>query len=193
MKKIIKRSLLAIFIPLLLTSCYSTYSVYKGNVHEQAVGKTKNEILRSYGVPNQIISDGAGGEVLVYENYTQTTVTSTNSDTKGGSSSIAGLTYRRNGAVIQSETKGGSSTSTRTVSQTSLNKTFCNLYVGPDNVIYDYNTNYGAEYNYFSCFNRKKTWIAVGVSCLAIWPAFITVPWAIIAQKKAKKNSVICD
>lgn len=182
-----------VFIALLMTSCYSTYSVYTGNVHQQAIGKTKNEILKSYGVPNQVISDAAGGEVLVYENYTQTTITGSNSYSEDRSLSNGGVTYRRNGAVIQSESNGRATSSTRTVSQTSIDKTYCNIFINEKGVVYETKANYGDEYEYYLCFDRYKTWLLVGVSCLPILPAIVTVPWAIIAQKKAKKNGEICD
>lgn len=175
-----------------MTSCYSTYSVYKGNVHQQTIGKTKNEILRSYGVPNQITSDGAGGEVLVYEVYTQTTITNSSGATKSGSSTAVRGVYGNGGIIIGSQTRGTSVSSANTISQTSVDKTYCNLYLNADNVVYDFQTNYGAQYDYYRCFDKKLTWIGVGVSCLAVWPVIVTVPWAIIAQKKAKEKGIIC-
>jgi hypothetical protein len=58
--------------------------------------------------------------------------------------------------------------------------------------VYDFKTNYGAQYEFNRCFNKTTTWVGVGISCLFLYPAIVTVPWAIIAQKKAKKNGIIC-
>jgi len=175
-----------------MTSCYSTYGVYRGNEHEQAIGKSKNEILRSYGIPNQITSDGAGGEVLVYENYIQTTVTNSRSASESASKTAVRGVYGKGGIIIGSQTYGGTVSSSSSISQTSMEKTYCYLYLNTNNKVYDFKTNYGAKYDYYRCFNKKLTWIGVGVSCLALWPPIITVPWAIIAQKKAKEKGIIC-
>jgi hypothetical protein len=149
---------------LFLSSCYNKYYSYAGNVHQQTIGHTKNEILRSYGVPNQVTDDGAGGSIMVYEKYTQTTV--------GGS--IYG-----NGGIIGA-------------SQTSSDKSYCNLFLNRSNIVYDFKSNYGAQYNYNKCFAPIKTWVGVGISCILIYPAIVTVPWAIIAHTRAKKKGTIC-
>ncbi len=176
----------------LLTSCYSSYYTYKGNVHQQAIGQNKNQILRTYGVPDNTTDDGAGGSILVYEKYTQTTTTNINSGSYSRSSTAAGAIYGNGGIIGGSQTQAGSISSTSGISQTSTSKTFCYLYLDKNNIVYDFKTNYGAQYDYHRCFNKTLTWVSVGTSCLLIYPAFVTVPWAIIAQKKAKKKGLIC-
>ena len=182
-----------IFIGLtLLTSCYSTYYTYKGNVHQQSIGQNKNQILRTYGVPDNTTDDGAGGSVLVYEKYTQTTTTNVNSGSYGRSSTLAGAIYGNGGIIGGSQTQAGSITSTNGISQTSTSKTFCYLFLDTNNIVYDFKTNYGAQYDRNRCFNGTLTLLGVGVSCALIYPAVVTVPWAIIAHRKAKKNGLIC-
>jgi len=53
------------------------------------MGHNKNEILRTYGVPDRITDDGAGGSILVYEKYTQTTITNASFGTYGRSSTVS--------------------------------------------------------------------------------------------------------
>ena len=176
----------------LLTSCYSTYYTYKGNVHQQAIGQNKNQILRAYGVPDNTTDDGAGGSILVYEKYTQTTTTNINSGSYGRSSTVGGAIYGNGGIIGGSQTRAGSISSTNGISQTSTSKTFCYLFLNRNNIVYDFKANYGAQYDFNRCFDKTLTWVGVGTSCLLLYPALVTVPWAIIAQKKANKNGLIC-
>jgi hypothetical protein len=177
---------------LLLTSCYSNYYTYKGNAHQQAMGKTKNEILRSYGVPERTQDDGAGGSILIYEQFKQTTVSNSNTAAYGARTTSSAAIYSNSGMVGASNSQSGQVSSTNGISQTTMSKDFCYLYVNPSNVVYDFKTNYGALYNQNRCFNRLQTWVWVGYSCLFVIPAVVTVPVAIIAQKKAKKRGEIC-
>ena len=175
-----------------MSSCYTTYSVYKGNVHQQAIGQSKNEILRSYGVPENIMDDGAGGIILVYEKYTQTTTTNSATGSYGSSSTTGGGIYGNGRVVGEQQTKVGAVSSSNEISQTSTSKTYCYLFLDSNNIVYDYKTNYGSLYDYNQCFNKKETWWWVRYSCLFIFPAVITIPWAIVEQKKAKKKGIIC-
>lgn len=176
----------------LLTSCYTRYYTYEGNVHQKSIGKTKNEILRLYGMPNQITNDGNGGSVLVYEKYTQTTVSNIGNTSYAGSTTYGGVVYNNNSILGGSRTNSMGVSSTRGISQTSTNKTYCNLFLNSDNIVYDFKTNYGEMYVTNRCFDRTLTWIGVGTSCLLLYPALVTIPWAIIAQKNAKKKGLIC-
>jgi hypothetical protein len=190
-----KKSYFLIFIATstLLTSCYSTYYTYKGNVHQQAIGQNKNQILRTYGVPDNTTDDGAGGSILVYERYTQTTTTNINSGSYGRSSTVGGAIYGNGGIIGGSQTQAGSISSTNGISQTSTSKTYCYLFLNNKNIVYDFKTNYGAQYDENRCFNKTTTWVNVIVYSIFIPPVIVAaVPLAIIAQKKAKKNGLIC-
>jgi hypothetical protein len=176
----------------LMTSCYSTYHVYKGNVHQQSIGKTKNEILRSYGVPDKTTDDGAGGEVLAYEKYFQTTITNSGAATLGNSSTVGSAVYGNAGIIGGSQTLGSSYTSIRSTSHTSIDKTYCYLYLNPSKIVYDFKTNTGGIYDSKKCFDVRKSYTFVGISFL-VYPVFVvSLPWTIIAHVKAKKKGNIC-
>jgi hypothetical protein len=177
---------------LLLTSCYSTSYIYKGNIHQEAVGKSKNEILRSYGVPDRTTDDGANGTVLVYEKFTETTVTNVGASSYGRSSTLGGAIYGNGGIIGGSETRSRSYYSMNGISQTSTDKTYCYLFLNPNNIVYDFKTNYGGLYDSKRCFDKLLTWTLVGMSAVWIVPAIVTVPLAISHQKKAKRNGNIC-
>jgi hypothetical protein len=191
MKKNIN-TIILIVIVLFYSSCYSTYSSYKGNVHQQAIGKTKNEIMRSYGPPDQTQDDGAGGTIMMYEKFTQTTVTNGSSASYGRSSVVGGSIYGNNGVLSGADAVSGSVSSMSGVSQTSVDKTFCYLFLNKSNIVYDFKTNYGAQFEYNRCFDKTKTWLGVAASCFLVYPALVTIPWAIVAQGKAKKAGNIC-
>ena len=181
-----------LLITSVLTSCYTTYSIYKGNVYQDAIGLNKNQVLRNYGVPDKTTDDDAGGTIMMYEKFTQTTTVNANSGTYGKSNTVGAAVYGKNGVVAGKQTEHGSVSQMNGISQTSTDKTFHYFYLDKNNVVYDFNANHGAKYEYDRCFNKTLTWIGVGTSCLLIYPAIITVPWAIIAQSKAKKKGNIC-
>jgi hypothetical protein len=179
-----------------LSSCYTTatLSEYKGNVHQQAMGKTKNEVLRIYGPPDNTTDDGAGGTILMYEKYSTTTITNAGAATYGGANTIGAAIYGSGGIIGGSQTRGGAVSTMSGYSQKSTDKTYCYLYLNSKNVVYDFKTNYGAQYDYKSvrCFDGTMTWACVCLSALTVYGPIITVPWAIIAQSKARKKGELC-
>ena len=190
-------SIFILLLILTLSSCYSTYSTttYRGNAHQEALGKTKNEILRSYGVPDKTIDDGQGGTVLIYEKITQTTVVNTGGVNYGQSQSVAGAVYNSQGLIGASQTQSGSISQGYGYSQTSQNKVFCNLFLDQNNRVYDFKSNYGALFDtkYYRCFNKTNTWLLVGASAVTIYGPIVTVPTAILLQRRAKKRGEICQ
>jgi hypothetical protein len=189
-----KKSLLLAITALctLLSSCYSVYPVYKGNVHQSAISQTKNQILRTYGVPGRTSDDGLGGTILVYERSTMTTISNSNSAAYGRSASVGAAVYGSNGVIGASQTQAGAISLTNGISQTSLFTEYCYLFLNKDNVVYDFKTNYGALYDYRKCYDKVSTWTCVGLSCFLVYPAVVSVPWAILAQRNAKKKGEIC-
>ncbi len=184
---------ISLFVLLIIsTSCYTTYSTYKGNVHENTIGKTKNEILRSYGIPEKTEDDGAGGSVMVFEKITQTTITNSSTQTLDRSRSNGSVVYGNKGIIQANQNQGGQVSNTDVITQTTTNKDYCYIFLDPENVVYDFKSNYGAQYDYDKCFNKSLTWVSVGVSCLFVYPAIVTVPWAIISYQKAKNKDKIC-
>src|ERR1035441_6084330 len=100
MKKIL---IILIVIPLILNSCYINHQIvhykFEYNAYQACMGKSKNEILRTMGVPNRSMSDGAGGEVLIYENTTITTQAYQSYITYGASQSASAAVYGNGSAV----------------------------------------------------------------------------------------------
>jgi hypothetical protein len=47
------------------------FTASTGNIHDQSIGKSKNQILRLYGVPDKTEDDGVGGKIFIYEELTQ--------------------------------------------------------------------------------------------------------------------------
>ncbi len=75
MKGIIGKSV-AFLTLLCMTSCYTyTYTTVDPTLELQEawVGKTYNEIVRTYGAPNRTTPDGTGGSILIYEKTTALT------------------------------------------------------------------------------------------------------------------------
>lgn len=178
---------------LTLSSCYSTKYNYTGNVHEQAVGKSKNEILRLYGIPDKTEDDGDGGKILAYEKYTQTTRTNAGAYNYGNSSTVGGAIYGNGGILGATDTRSGSISQFGSVSQSSVDKQFCYLFLNNKGICYDFKSNYGAKYSSYSCFDKVLTWTSVAYSAIFIIPLPITITLALIEQKKAKKNGNICN
>jgi hypothetical protein len=191
------KTILLIAVTLSLTSCYSTYtsSKFLGNTYQSGVGKSKNEILRTYGVPDRTSEDGAGGEVLIYEKITQTTVSNSSSETYGAGKAVGAAGYNRYGtAVGVGENRTAATTSGNSVTKTSNEKTFVNFFVNKDGVVYDYKANCGNNYEYTKqkCFRPGLTWLTI--ACTAVYPPLliVTVPTGILVHSSAKKKGKIC-
>ena len=187
---------------LTLTSCYTTQfsyeTTYVGNIYKEALGKSKNEILRIYGVPDRSTDDGAGGEVLIYEKFTQTTTSSSNSSSYGGSNTYGGAVYGNNAAVGAVYNRNGQVSSGNARSQTTVNKAFLNLFIDKSGNVYDFKASesgdrYNTKTSQTKCYSKLLTWS--GVVCSAIFPPFLiaTVPIAIVTQRKAKKKGELCN
>ena len=74
------KRILPIIMLLALTSCMPAikYIPLESSYNEDWVGKTYTEILRHYGAPSRVESDGQDGKILVYEKTTKITNTSVN-------------------------------------------------------------------------------------------------------------------
>jgi len=184
-----------------LNSCYTTQisyqTSYTHNVYKPMLGKTKNEAIRTYGVPDRTSDDGAGGEVLIYEKITQTTTTNVNSATYGGSNTHGAAVYGNNGAAGSVYSRNGQVSSGNGISQTTSNKAFLNLFVDKNGVIYDFKASengdrYETKTYQTRCFDRFTTWGGVLIS--AVFPPLLlaTIPIAIVSNQKAKKKGEIC-
>lgn len=190
-----KKVFYALFFMFLFGACsplqYSLYYTYEGNEHAAALGKSKNELLRTYGVPDKTVDDdGAGGYIMCWEKVSVNTKSGATSSAYGASA--AGAVYNSNGVV-----GGGQSAAVSSAygaSRTTVDKDFVYLYMNGDNVCYDFKTNIGAKYLKHYCLDKPGTiMMTIAYSCMTLGVAApIEIPWAIVGINKAKKNGQIC-
>lgn len=152
-----------------LSSCYTTRQTYSGNTHQQCIGKSKNEILRAYGVPDKVQDDGVGGSILVYEQLTQTSTLSAKADSHGRSLNSNAAIYNNSGIIDASDSQVGEVSSLHDKDQTSIIKPFCTIYVNAQNVVYDFKSNYGALYKKSKHLKKAATFVTVLTACILIY------------------------
>ena len=90
-QKALRNLLVSVFICSLLTSCYTTntysYSL-EPRYNSMYRGDSKMQIINSLGTPTRITSVGNGVEVLIYENFTRSTIGLGNATAYGGYNSV---------------------------------------------------------------------------------------------------------
>ena len=65
----------ALALTLMLTSCYTTYTVsQQPELSKLYVGSTHQSIVSRLGAPDRQTPDGAGGTILIYENITSQSI-----------------------------------------------------------------------------------------------------------------------
>lgn len=161
-----------IFVILLLvslSSCYTIRHTYSGNTHQQCIGKSKNEILRIYGAPERIQDDGAGGSILVYEQLILTTFSTANAAGYDRGATVGVDIYNMGGKIDASDSGAVQGSSINDISQTSINKPNCMIFVNANNVVYDFKSNYGAFYKKTKKLNKTLTFVTVAGSCLLLY------------------------
>jgi hypothetical protein len=183
---------------LLLTSCYSTrqFTASTGNIHDQSIGKSKNQILRLYGVPDKTEDDGVGGKIFIYEELTQVSTNKSNASTFGNSNGAGALVYDRYGIVGATESRNSQVANSKSITKTFIDKKYLNVFINKNDTAYDFRSNYGAYSNSNSsrCLNKSKTWLFAGITSVILWPtAIIAIPAAIITIHRAKKRNEICN
>ena len=89
--KKLRNLLLSVLVSSLLTSCYTTntysYSL-EPKYNSMYRGDTKMQIINNIGTPTRITSVGNGVEILVYENFTRSTIGLGNATAYGGYNSV---------------------------------------------------------------------------------------------------------
>ncbi len=129
MKNYIK-SLICILLSVLLTACYTTqYIALEPQYNEIWKGKTKAEILRTFGVADRIESDGEGGSILVYEKYS---VTTQSSSTGSGKATAYNNTYN-NSVYVNSRAQN--------YTRTTENRNYKEFFINKDDICYHVRTN----------------------------------------------------
>lgn len=137
MKRSVFHLAIVAMLSCMLTSCTTKSYTYMTSVPvsklsdytTEYVGKPHNYIVSSLGAPDRQTSDGAGGTILIYE---ETTVTSTSS-----SNSVAAA-YNVN-YFNKTYTPG---TATTTQSVQSANTSYIHLFVNSEGVCYNVKTNH---------------------------------------------------
>ena len=152
-----------------LSSCYTTRHTYSGNIHQQCIGKSKNEILRIYGAPDRIQDDGAGGSILVYEQLKLSSFSTSNAASYGRGSTVGTTIYNMGGKIDASDTQAVKVSTMNEISQTSINKPNCSIFVNAHNVVYDFKSNYGALYKTTKRLNKTLTCVTVVGTCVLLY------------------------
>ena len=184
MKKLLFALCLLAFL-LSMSSCTFTKAIYTGNIHQSDVGKSKNEMLRTYGVPDRVTEDGTGGEVLVYEKLTTITSTNSTSSTTGQTNTYGAAAYGKGGVVAATYSKSGEVTNGSSLTKSSNEKEYVNLFVGKNGIVYDFKANTGGLYKYEKCFNKKVSKLAVVYYGIVFPPSLcVTLPLYFIKKKK---------
>ena len=146
-----------LLVAITLSSCWTTSYVtitdkpseYQGNRYKKMVGMTKSQIIQAMGdVPEKTMSDGNGGEIMVYENRTLVTNSKASSSTtsRTASAAVAGYNSYGNPAAVgasQTNTNYGYSSNTTTQEH----KAYVNFFIGSNNKCYNVQTNVGDIYS----------------------------------------------
>jgi hypothetical protein len=75
MKRLLFISAILLIASSMFTSCRTYYSVSKASDYTNAyVGKSHNDIVYALGAPDRQTSDGSGGTILIYEDFTTQSV-----------------------------------------------------------------------------------------------------------------------
>jgi hypothetical protein len=180
--------ILVVLSAILLQSCYTTQFTYVGNVLDDAIGKDKNQILRIFGVPDRTMDDGKEGTILIYENFSKTTISSATAYGQGNSQSRGSVTYGYGNIYSNSNTNSSARVNTYRVSQTYTTKTYRNIYLNSQNIAYDYQTNFGGIYESNRCLNKSLTWVC-SIYFLGPLAPLVAIP----VINKAKKKGKLCN
>jgi hypothetical protein len=182
--------IIACFPVFVCVSCVSTKQVYTGNIHQQDIGKSKNDILRTYGAPDRIISDGRSGEMLIYEKVTEVTQSRFNSATYGESSSSGYGVYGNGVYAGRVYSRAGIITRGNALTEKYNSKVFLNLFVDNKGIVYDFKTNQGSQYKYTDCLNKPLSLFVVIYYGIVFPPSLaISLP----KYFKLKKYYPICN
>lgn len=173
-KSIYKLCVYVLLCVLTLSSCYTTTTGLHSVSYEvddfpafrkQCIGQSYNQIVTALGAPQRQSPDGNGGNILVYENSTTTSIS--NSIAKAYNVNYFTRTYTP-----------GVETSTQQITTTD----YVHYFVDSNNVCYEVKTNipmkhtettkkYG-EYKKFSWLKTLGLWWGSGAAVLAVAALF---------------------
>lgn len=194
--KLISKTLFAVVIVASVCSCkVVTYTQTKtlkepsqeviGNEFNDMIGLTKNQILQAMSTPKRTETDGAGGEILVYEdikyvsnssesysarsNSYGTTDSYAESGTVGRSAGYIGASASYSAGSASSASQNTSSTNTHRQAQSVSGevKKYVNFFINAEGKCYNVKANYGDKYKtipgvYQNCTYKKKKYSPAG-------------------------------
>lgn len=182
-------NVICIFLAALsLQSCYVTRYTYVGNVLDDIIGMNKNQILRSIGVPERTMDDGKGGEILIYEKFSQTTISQASSYGQGKATKNTNVAFGYNSIYGNSNTRTSAQVKSYGYSKTFTNKTFRNIYLNSNGIVYDFQTNFGGKYDKDRCLSKGMTWLT-SICFLNILSPLVAIPVIRSAKKKGRTCS----
>lgn len=170
-----------------LQSCYVTKYTYTGNVLDDIIGMEKNQVLRVIGVPDRTMDDGKGGEILIYEQFSQTTISQASGYGQSNSTKDSNLTFGYNSIYGNSNTRTSANINAYGYSKTYTTKTYRNIYMNNGGIVYDFQTNFGGKYNEDKCLDKGLTWLT-GICFVPL-----SIPVVVIAIRKAKQKGQVCN
>ena len=130
---------------------------------------------------------------MIYEKSVETTTTNVGSVSRLNSGTNAGAIYGGGGIIAGSRTQANVIGNTNAITRTSTEVQYCYIFLDSTQKVYDFKSNYGAEYDYIKCFDNLTTTYLCVASVCCVFPAPIVIPCAIIAKKRAiKKGYPLC-
>ncbi|MDW8393418.1 MAG: hypothetical protein RMK52_04145 [Chitinophagales bacterium] len=177
--------ILFLFLAFCWQSCYTTKYFYVGHELDAVIGMDKNQILRTYGVPDRTMDDGKGGSILIYENFTLTTISAASAYGLGQYNKQDDVIFSYGGVHAISSLNSSSLVNAMGVSHTVRNKWYRNIFLDTANIAYEYQTNFGGKYDSYKCLDKGLTWLC-SFAFLGILSPIVAVPVIISAKKKGK-------
>lgn len=169
---------LLVWLSCTLTSCWTIktitvtdYPQLRTDLHyEQLVGQTKQQVLTTLSAPNQIVDDGMGGEILIYE--------STQYVTEQNSASTI------QGDVVAPEAQ--SDTKSHAIGREY--KSYIHAFINDSNICYHVNAEvYTQATTHKECYRYPSSSSAIFACFPPAVGVWIWLPWYLINQKHPKR------
>ena len=188
--------LLLMLVGVVMTSCWTVRSVtvtdipeqYVGNKYDALVGMSKAQVLAEMSVPDRMMDDGLGGEVLIYEKKEQVSKTTGYSAASATTKPVTN--YWTGQTSLQSS--GYNSMNSSTVTQE--NKEYVNVFIDANSTCYKVDANIGDIYEpavtHQECYkvpNTKLLWMLMPPVMVIGW---IPALWVVAQEAKINKGKV---
>ena len=131
---IIKIIGISIMISVILSSCFTTKPTATRNVLQSYIGHSENNVIKEFGPPTRVTSDGSSGKILIYES------------TRHGTMHMPGLK--------------GDSPYYPMFSASASHTSYIQFFVNENSQIYHWRTNYPETKQVYD--PKKTTWAVLG-------------------------------